>query len=220
MTKTPAPMSVALTLVLAGCAQLPPVQPLTAERAIRLQGQSIAAIKAETPDFAAMTAAKGGFGLIGALAAISEGNTLVKANGIEDPAVRISAALKAYLADKYRLDTKPAPAEAVDDSIEQVTGAVSSADIALDVRTLGWRFGYFPANWGTYYVAYGARARLVDVKTKTVIAESTCATPRPEKTEKSPDYAALVDDGARGLKQELAVIADRCIGELKATMGL
>lgn len=220
MKKKVAPVVSALALALAGCAQLPPPRPLAADLAKRLPGQSVARTKAETPSFVAMTAAKGGFAMLGALAAISEGNELIKANGVEDPAVRISSALTASLTDKYRLDSKPATGEAVGDSIEQVIGAAPSADVILDVRTLGWRFGYFPANWGTYYVAYAAKARLVDVKTKAVIAESICATPRPEKTERSPSYDALVGDGARGLKQELTAIADQCVGKLKVDMQL
>ena len=211
---------VVAALALAGCAQLPPARPLAIDQAKRLQGQSVARTKAETPSFVAMTAAKGGFAVLGVMAAISEGNELVKTNGVEDPAVKISGALTSSLAEKYHLELKPAAGESIGEPIEQIVGAAPSADVILDVRTLGWRIGYFPASWGTYYVAYAARARLVDVKTKAVIAESICATPRPEKTEKSPSYDALMGNAARGLKQELTSIADQCVGKFKVDMQL
>ena len=167
-----------------------------------------------------MTAAKGGLALVGAFAAISAGNELIKSNGVEDPALRISEALTVSLLEKYRLEPKLSSGESTGESIQQVVGAAPTADVIMDVRTLGWRFGYFPSNWGTYYVAYAAKARLVDVKTKTVIAESVCATPRPEKTDKSPSYDALVDNGASGLKKELMAIADQCVSKFKVDMQL
>jgi hypothetical protein len=74
----------AAVVLLPGCVTVSH-KPMTKESSAQLQMKKVAASSYATPDFAAMTPTKAAFGLIGAAAMISEGNSIVKANGVEDP---------------------------------------------------------------------------------------------------------------------------------------
>ncbi len=183
--------------------------------------KSAVRMEREKPPFAAQTAGKmapaallGAVGgVISANAMISSGNTIVRENGVEDPANWISSELAAAMSQKYgvrfagsRKVTGEEPAE--------IAGACAGADYALDVRTINWSFVYFPVNWATYRVIYSAKMRLIDCRTGKVIAEGFHARV-PEKTEQSPSYDNLVDGGAAGLKRELKIGAKESLDHFK-----
>ena len=56
------------------------------------------------PNFIAGTAGTGAFGIVGALAAISEGNRIIKENDVKDPAMLISHDISNLLSNKYNLE--------------------------------------------------------------------------------------------------------------------
>lgn len=56
-----------------------------------------------TPDFAAYTAGKAGFGVIGVALIIKAGNEIIRENAVEDPAIRIGQELAHALAERHGL---------------------------------------------------------------------------------------------------------------------
>jgi hypothetical protein len=91
----------------------------------------------------------------------------------------------------------------------------SGADLLLDVQTVNWGFAYFPTDWNNYRVIYSAKARLIDTKTRKVLAEGFCSRV-PEKTDDAPSHEELLANQAARLKQELEAAADHCISEFRA----
>ncbi len=59
---------------------------------------------------------------------------------------------------------------------------------------------------------YGAKARLLDLRTQQVVAESTCLSPRPTEAG-APTYDELMDDNAAGLKRELDKLRENCAAQ-------
>lgn len=63
-------------------------------------------------------------------------------------------------------------------------------------------------------VGHGARLRMIDMKTRGVLAVGDCSN-RSEETPASPMYEELLANGAERLKQELREAADFCVDEFK-----
>lgn len=184
-----------------------------------IEGRAISgSFSSERPGFAAMTAGKGAFGALGAVAMISAGNKLVEENKVEDPASYIYASLAPELAKQHAL--RLIEGEGVSSTsakVDQLTAQVNDSRLLLDVRTMGWNFGYFPTVWNKYRVNYSAKMRLIDTSTNEVLAESMCAKSSHEDSNSAPTYDELVADQAALLKQELQSIADFCIDDFKVS---
>lgn len=185
-------------VTLAGCVSTK-IVPLQQGRMASLQGKTLAVAKREKPSFAAGTAGKAAFGVIGAAAMIAKGNSIIQENHVEDPAVYIAKELAGDLATAHSM----------------TLAAEGGADILLDVRTVNWSFIYFPTDWNSYRVIYSAKLKLTDAKSGKVLAEGFCARV-PEKSDSAPGYEELMADQAARLKQELTAGADQCIGEFRA----
>lgn len=170
------------------------------------------------PDFAAMTAGKASFGLIGAMAMISAGNAIVEENGVEDPAAYIGTALANDLSARLGATT-------VDNGGTLATGTkpgelaklYPGADLVLDVQTVNWSFAYFPTDWNSYRVIYSAKLRLIDTRTGSLKAEGFCARV-PEQAADAPSRDQLLADQAAALKRELRAAAEHCIGEFRTNV--
>ena len=92
-----------LALAAVGCAGVKTV-PLSEESIPMIEGRAISgSFSSEKPGFAAMTAGKGAFGALGAVAMISAGNKLVAENNVQDPAGYIYDSLATELAKEYSL---------------------------------------------------------------------------------------------------------------------
>ena len=121
------------------------------------RNHTVTVSKRGLPDFAASTAGKAAFGLIGAAAMISEGNKIIRENEVEDPANYISEQLSSALSDKYelvRIDTSTSELESED--VKNISRVFKDADYVLDVRTINWSFVYFPSDWNNYRVIYSS----------------------------------------------------------------
>ncbi len=182
-----------------------------------MQGKNFVIATSDRPDFAAMTAGKAMFAMLGAIAMISAGNEIVRENDIEDPAAYIGAELAKKIAQDREMDVANVMAPSEDDSIEYLTAAHANYDYVLDVRTTNWSFGYFPTDWNSYRVIYGAKLRMIDVKSQEVVAEASCSR-IPEQSAVSPSYDQLLNDGAARLKSELQTAAEYCVEELKTKL--
>lgn len=202
------------SVLIGGCVSVQNV-PMDSASWQRVKDKALTVSKREKPDFAAMTAGKAAFALIGAAAMVSAGNEIVRTNNIEDPATYIEATLSADLRTKHNVHVSPNPMPVNTDDVAQLSQPSSDVDLLLDVRTINWSFAYFPTTWNKYRVIYSARLRLVDIKNGRVLAEGGCARV-PEETPTAPSYDELLANNAERLKRELKIAADYCVGEFKS----
>ena len=180
------------------------------------QGKTITSTRRAIPDFAATTAGKASFGLIGATAMISAGNRIVRENKVEDPADYMSSRLVAELAQKHGLTVLDNTGKRVsDEAPEMIAKLHADAHYVLDVRTVNWGFSYFPTDWNSYAVSLGSKLRVIDASNGKVMAEAYCFR-MPEKTDSAPSHDELLANQAQRLKEELRNLADYCMREFKA----
>jgi hypothetical protein len=190
---------------------------LTADEALTLKGKSVVASKYnELPDFAAQTAANVQFGLLGLASAISSGNSMIKNNKIEDPAISISKKISDGLNVNQNMKVIQSgdfvSAKVTDDELIKTYG---NSDYILDVKTTGWSSIYFPTDWDNYRVMYTAQARLIDVKSKQVVIEETCThVPDYKDTNTAPNYISL--ENGSGLKESLSKSIDYCVNQIQS----
>lgn len=180
-----------------------------------MRDQKLSNTLRDKPSFSAMTAGKAAFGMLGAAAMINAGNKIIQENDVDDPANYIAESLLADLKVSFDADSyfnnsikikneKPA----------QVAAVYKEFSYVLDVRTINWSFGYFPADWNNYRVMYSAKLRLIETSKGRVLSEGFCSRV-PDKTEDSPSKEELLGNNAERLKNELKIAADHCIEEFK-----
>ena len=206
---------VGLFAMLSGCVSTKNIQ-ISAADIKQLNPNNVAMTTRDKPDFAAMTAGKAMFAMLGAAAMIAAGNDLVKENQVEDPARYIQAELASALSSSYGFALSDSPAIKVDsDKPAKIAALAPASDLVLDIETINWSFVYFPTDWNNYRVIYSAKLRLINTKAKSIVAEGFCARV-PEEDATAPSYDELVANKAERLKQELKIAADHCIGEFKS----
>lgn len=209
-----------LLVVTAACATPDPIvlsEPPTAS----LSGKQVHMAREATPSFGAITAGKAMLGVVGALAAHSEGEELVARNGIEDPAVAIEQALIRHLRARYRAGGPGRVLEFGEEKpgdLGQWAQSNRVDGLIVDVETEGWGFNYFPTTWTKYRVGYRGTVRLIDVASRQVIAQYQCVLAGPETADEAPTYDQLTANGAAGLKAILNQRAKACVEEVTAVV--
>jgi hypothetical protein len=205
----------ALAFTAVGCATVKQNE-LTTDEALTLKNKSVVSVKYnQLPDFAAQTAANVQFGLLGLASAISSGNSMIKNNKIEDPAIsiskKISDGLIANQSMKINQSNDSVSTKATDEDLIKTYG---KSDYILDVKTTGWSSIYFPTDWDNYRVMYTAQARLIDVKSRQVVIEETCThVPEYKDTDTAPNYSSL--ENGNGLKESLGQSVDYCVNQIQ-----
>ena len=197
-------------VLLAGCAASVQHTPLRTDRA-DLSGRSLVVVAHEKPSFVAGSAAKGMFGGLGALAMISEGDEIVQANHVEDPAVEVGEQIATVLAARYDVAVHH-PVEMSDsDDVSSLTQRYAGNDLILFTRTRDWKFMYFPTDWDNYRVGLSLVVMLIDAGTGSTLAAADCAYwPEYDDSDRAPIRDDLLADNAAGLKAELRKGADYC----------
>lgn len=196
------------------CAKVDTI-PMSAATGKALGNREIVTTRRESPDFQAGTVGKlvtGGF-LVGGVMARSEGDYIIKSNSIPDPAISIAEQLREALQQKYGTKSSATFINTAVDDVQQICAANPTADLILDVKTNSWLFIYLPMNWSRYRVLYSASFRLIDNKTKTVIAEGSSG--RVPDTENAPTKEELLANNAERLKQELKKATEFCVNDFK-----
>jgi hypothetical protein len=204
-------------LLLTACATVNHT-PLSPEKAAQLTGKTLASTQYPVPAFTAFTAGKAAFGMLGAAAMIAEGNDIVKANNIEDPALAISRGLVDRLATSR--NGKPLQLAKVQPTSDEVGSLVAShpgVDYLVDVKTFNWMFNYYPNDWSHYRVTYSARARLIETSTRQVVAETMCQSVQGDD-KNPPTKEQLLEKEAALLKDYLRKAADGCVEALSKQM--
>jgi hypothetical protein len=202
----------ALTLSVGASARTLPI----AESATQgLHGQTVVLAAHAKPDFAARTAGKATFAMLGAGAMIAAGNQLVAENDVDDPAVTIGNELLQGLVARDGAIAAPAATAQVDsDDPARLAAAYPGGTYVLDVRTSGWSFGYYPTSWAHYRVQYGVKLRLVDTRSKSVVAEAACVR-HDDDEPNAPTHDELLANRAERLKAMLHAHAQACLDELR-----
>lgn len=204
-------------LWLSGCTAIKK-QTLSQDSHASMKEQSVTATKRAKPDFAAMTATKGAFALLGAVAAISDGNSMVQRYSIDDPADVIALNLMAALKEAHAMRPADEAMNVSTDDPKQISAsAQGKAAYVVDVQTINWSFLYYPLNWARYRVIYTARVRLINTSDQAVVAEGFCKR-IPDDEPHAPSYDDLINDNAAGLKKELAIAAQECVSAMKTEM--
>ncbi|GLQ93027.1 hypothetical protein GCM10007901_19780 [Dyella acidisoli] len=177
---------------------------MSSHDAAGFQGKKIAVTRYQTPDFNAVTVGRAAFGLIGAAAMISAGNALVKENDVHDPAPVLGLSLAEKIASAYsaKVIVNPDVSVAKNDKIQTIIEVYKGADLLLDARTFAWQFVYYPTDWSHYRVNYVAKARLIDVPKKKVVAQAMCQTTQGDD-KKPPTKDQLLANQAALLKEYL-----------------
>ncbi len=175
-----------------------------------IRNQSVVHTARKMPDFGEMMPTKAVFGVIGAAAMLSEGNKTVAANKIADPADAIAdALLQAMQAGQGMQIVTPPISVDSEDPARIAELAKGKARYVLDVRTLVWQMMYFPTDWTHYQVLYTAKARLIDVETRNVVAEAFCKR-QPESNAGAPTFDDMLALNAAKLKAQNAANAKAC----------
>src|SRR4051812_39778390 len=99
------------------------------------------------------------------------GDEVVRKHRIEDPSPGIGAVLAQDLLGRYSL-RYVGGVYAVDSRVPSIGAQLPGADLILDVRTANW--GIAPAGSDHYGVTYRGSLRLIDRRSKTVLAEGEC----------------------------------------------
>ncbi len=206
---------IAATSLVVGCS--PGFQPLN-RPALRLTNpRSVAAPKFSTPRFIINMAGVGfAFGIIGAMVEQSIDNSkFPQRTGVRDPATSIRATLVAALAKRFALEPLDvdATAEAADADANVGAGqparAPRSPDLVLEIRTSEW--GLVRALQGGVGVNYQGTLRLLDARTKKVLAEAVCSV-RPAK---GGPVEELAEDHAAGLRAQVEDVAEFCTDDYR-----
>jgi hypothetical protein len=197
--------------LLASCAASVQHTPLRAGHADHLSGRSLVVVAHEKPSFLAGSAAKGMLGGFGALAMISEGDEIVQANNVQDPALEVGEEIATALAARYDVAVHH-PVELSDsDDVWGLTQRYAGSDLILFTRTRDWKFMYFPTDWDNYRVGLSLVVMLIDADTGSTLAAADCAYwPEYADSDQAPTRVDLLADNAAGLKAELKKGAAYC----------
>jgi hypothetical protein len=196
-------------LVLTGCVSTA-TKAIDAQSASAIRNQSVVHTVRKMPDFGEMTPTKAVFGVLGAAAMISEGNKTVAINKIADPADAIAEALLQAMQAGRGMQVVASPVRIDSEDPAQIAEAAKGkARYVLDVRTLVWQMMYFPTDWTHYQVLYTAKARLIDVESRNVVAEAFCKR-QPDSNTGAPTFDDMLALNAARLKAENANNAKAC----------
>lgn len=210
-------VSAVAAMLLTGCVSTA-TKTIDVRAASAIRNQSVVHTARDMPDFGEMTPAKATFGLIGAAMMISEGNKTVMMNQIADPAVAISDSLLHAMQASQGVQVVTSPVRIDSEDPARIAElAKGRARFVLDVRTLMWQMMYFPTDWTHYRVVYTAKARLIDVDAKNVVAEAFCKQ-LPESNAGAPTFDELLALNAARLKATNVANAQACAESLARDM--
>lgn len=201
------------TVLLSACAPAP--IKLTTDTAQSLKGAHVQVVHFDAADFAILTTTTATFGPIGAIAAVNEGNAMVREDGIDDPSAYIGRSLAERLGKNYQfseITDVPQPHSTKEDD-PAYASKLARDGLVIDVRSYMWSFIYFPTHWGKYKPLYSARARIIDAKTGVVVGQQTCQI-KDSDSDSAPTYDELVADKGAILKAQIRKAADACVTQI------
>ena len=205
--------TVLTTAALAGCVSVPK-QAVSNSDVASWQGKTVALTERPRAGMVAMTAGKGAFGVFGVAAAVQSGKSIVKEDGIEDPAREVGHALLQVAEQRYGVVPAATGLVETDSTdIAALAAAAHGADLLIDVQSLGESINYFPTNWSHYWVGSGLVVRVIDVHRGVVLGGGMCHRDT-RKDSSPPTRTELMGDQGKLLKTILGAQWDSCEGEL------
>ncbi|CAN7183811.1 hypothetical protein LJR289_000371 [Pseudoduganella sp. LjRoot289] len=192
----------------------PTPTPLDPKAAESLRGQTVAYVVHPPAHLQSLTPGGAAFGLLGALAESGAGKA-AEQNGLHDPAPELAQALSKALAAAYGAQPAQQPVSADTVSTSELSAMAGQARYLLDVRTQ-WSTRYFATDWSHYNVIYNARARLIDVAARSVLADLECS--RESGKDGAPTQDELMANQAARLKREMAIGANTCLQTMRTGM--
>ena len=207
-----------LALTLAGCTTIAPAQ-LPDTQAAGLRGQDVGIVIQEPSTFGVMRERDVALGPLGIPLMAAQGEHLRTVAHIGDPAADIATALADLLAGRHGAVLLPGRGATPREEPEAIVAAAPAGSrYVLTVATVSWGLARFPVRGASYSVTYVARARLIDARTKWVIAEAGCMQAPDGSEHESTAYAEFTDQDALLIKTELAARVDRCIHFIRRDM--
>jgi hypothetical protein len=172
-----------------------------------------------TPELIDTTPAKAGFGLVGALVAISAGSQIVKDNEIENPAGQVAADVaKAYAAaHSYRVADTPLAVEKIAAQEDLKAATAQGARYLVTAGSPGMNLLYFSFDWTHFDLMYSQVVVITDVTENKIVARSRCFI-RTKKRDGLMGHDQLLADKAAALKQLIRDKAGECAGVMKAEL--
>jgi hypothetical protein len=208
----------ALAAMLCGCTIIETAR-LPDALAGKLQDQPVAIVVQAPASFGVMRERAVALGPAGIPFMVAQGEHLRKSAGIADPADAIATSLGDLLAQRNGAVLMPVRGATPAEEPESIVAAAPpGARYVLTVATVSWGLARFPVRDATYSVTYVARARLIDVRTKSVVAEGGCMQGPAGDEAESTDYGFFTADGAAVIKSELARRSGRCLHFIERDM--
>ena len=199
---------------LAGCVSTKTAQ-IENSRAAALRGKAVAVTDRPRAGLVAMTRGYGMLGAIGAGVMIAHGENIIKDNDIQDPAPQINHALVLAAQGQYGIVPVSSPPVHIDTTdVVLLAQAAGGADVLFDVQETGRQFRYRPFSSG-YIVDSAFKFRIIDVHSRTMIAEGFCQQSTKDDPAR-PSDDDLLANGAAMLKQTLDAQRDRCRSQFEA----
>ncbi len=190
--------------------------PVSPETWNAYQGTTLTVVTHKPGDFAARTAGRAIFAMVGAVVMITVGNKIVQDDHLVDPALAIAAKLSALVSDRVKANSTTTVADQDSSSESALVAVAGGKGLVLNVETTYWGFGYFPFSPNHYRVEYLVHAKLIDAVKKDTIADSRCQY-WPDDAGAPTADEMRADHSAR-LKTMLGVAADFCIAKLEKDM--
>ena len=207
-----------LAAMLAGCTTIEPAR-LPDTLAATLHDQPVGIVIQSPSMFGVMRERDVPLGPLGLGLMAAQGEHLRKAANIGDPADDIATTLADLLAGRHGASILPARGATPHDEPEAIVAAAPAGSrYVLTVATVSWGLARLPLRGASYSVTYVARARLIDVRTREVVAEGGCMQAPDGSEHESTDYSEFTDQNARLIKTELAARVDRCIHFIRRDM--
>lgn len=177
----------------------------------KMNGKTIVVTLYQEPDFIAKTTNSVILGRKAEEVMVREGNKIIKDNNIQNPVHYIKKNFINKLSEKTSFTTLLGADIEPSNDFATLINKYSDKDYILDVKTNNWSLTYFTWDWNVYRVIYNVKLRLINTKNGDLI-ESTCSS-IPENIKTAPQYSKFLENNAQILKDELQLVADKCLNE-------
>jgi len=138
----------------------------------------------------------------------------MKGCGIDDPVVEIRDTVAESFAQALSLHVLESDRMTKSEAAKDVINDYPGADLILDIRTSRWGIHRIeapsPNKLVHFAVGYDGSIRLIDARTRAVIAESTCSV-QYSNGDDPPTMNELLEDDCALLDKGLALSADTCV---------
>lgn len=172
----------------------------------------------ESPDFLAMSSAKSRYTMAEVAAAYVEGNRLVEAYDIKDPADKICRTMAAAISSKFGFQYNDTIAKSKSKKMADLVFLANEKDYLLDIETIGWEFvndGFRPSD---YYFRYIVRMQLIDVEKASSVGQSLCDYDTGKAGHPYVGYEKLIENNAAYVKQALNEATEFCVEKFKSDL--